>query len=458
MSHVWEKPRYDSFPIGYLRAGSRVRRAETPTEGPDVQKTGGKWYRIEPFGYMCDGKDGVTKDLDDRTAVAAAQYGPKDAPLPYGYGMAYGNHNYARVPTKAEQKELEGDVEGWRKTAQRWRDNAPPEKRPPETALAIEAMPTFLDDHAQAPAILPWLKGFKQIKAGYTTGQTRLAFSAAFDVEGRPFYLTSEFLVVPADRFKAARLTGFHGVELGGETRLPMVWVRQMPHPKVTPVVAYKQEGDTVAKTEIKLPFQWRGFIGTDPVEIRGTRYHVLKEPLAQDGAKYLVRAGDATRLDVVKPPEQVKTGEVWVDVDLGRQTLVVYRGTEPLFATLVSTGAGGKKRSTPMGIFRVYQKHWSTKMSATEKPAEEEGEQPERAYRYDDVPWVQYVYQGIALHAAFWHEGFGMPRSHGCINLSPHDARFVFSKTLPALPPGWHGLNAGRGGVPSGTLVVIHG
>jgi lipoprotein-anchoring transpeptidase ErfK/SrfK len=171
-----------------------------------------------------------------------------------------------------------------------------------------------------------------------------------------------------------------------------------------------------------------------------------------------LVKAVEVARLDVVKPPEKIAEGELWIEVSLNKQTLVVYRGTTPVFATLVSTGAGGKTKNTPWGAFRVYQKHVSSRMSAEEKPAEKEGDEAEHAYRYDDVPYVQYLVGGIAIHAAFWHEGFGMPRSHGCINVSPRDAQRVFNYTLPAMPEGWHGVNPGRAGIGQGSLVVIHG
>ena len=98
--------------------------------------------------------------------------------------------------------------------------------------------------------------------------------------------------------------------------------------------------------------------------------------------------------------------------------------------------------------------------MSAEKQPAAEghPSDEAEQAYRYDDVPYVQYVVGGIALHAAFWHEGFGVPQSHGCINLAPRDAQTVFGKTLPALPAGWHGVAPGRAGLPLGTMVVIRG
>ena len=55
------------------------------------------------------------------------------------------------------------------------------------------------------------------------------------------------------------------------------------------------------------------------------------------------------------------------------------------------------------------------------------------------DVPWVQYFTEGYALHAAYWHDDFGVPRSHGCVNLAPLDASWLFEWTDPEVPEGWN-------------------
>ena len=59
----------------------------------------------------------------------------------------------------------------------------------------------------------------------------------------------------------------------------------------------------------------------------------------------------------------------------------------------------------------------------------------------------------GFALHGTHWHDEFGKVRSHGCVNLSPLDAAWLFEWTDPVVPPGWHSvLNKDRG-----TVVIIH-
>ena len=133
----------------------------------------------------------------------------------------------------------------------------------------------------------------------------------------------------------------------------------------------------------------------------------------------------------VTARPAAVGPREAWIDVDLSSQTLVAYEGDEPRFATLVSTGIGGpgSPLATPTGVFRIRSKHEIVRMDNLEHT----GVEP---YAYD-VPLTQYFSEGKALHAALWHDQFGHPRSHGCINLSPEDARWLFGFTAPILGPG---------------------
>ena len=55
---------------------------------------------------------------------------------------------------------------------------------------------------------------------------------------------------------------------------------------------------------------------------------------------------------------------------------------------------------------------------------------------RVEDVQWVQYYDKkdGIAIHSAYWHHDFGKRKSHGCVNLAPDDAKWLFGWTSPTL------------------------
>jgi lipoprotein-anchoring transpeptidase ErfK/SrfK len=133
-----------------------------------------------------------------------------------------------------------------------------------------------------------------------------------------------------------------------------------------------------------------------------------------------------------------------FIRVSLSQQTLVAYDGPEPVFATLVSTGKEGFE--TPQGLFRIQQKHVSATMDGLVGSDE--------AYSIEDVPWTMYFTGSIALHAAFWHDHFGEVHSHGCVNLAPADARWLFRFTTPVLPSGYHGVVAGHDN--PGTWVAI--
>jgi lipoprotein-anchoring transpeptidase ErfK/SrfK len=136
------------------------------------------------------------------------------------------------------------------------------------------------------------------------------------------------------------------------------------------------------------------------------------------------IRAVDVRAPALAPRPAAVGPRDRWLDVDLSSQTLVAYEGDRPVYATLVATGIGapGSPFATPTGLFPVRSKHELARMDNLEH----NGVEP---YSYD-VPLVQYFSGGKALHAALWHDRFGHPRSHGCVNLSPRDAEWVFAFT----------------------------
>jgi hypothetical protein len=121
--------------------------------------------------------------------------------------------------------------------------------------------------------------------------------------------------------------------------------------------------------------------------------------------------------------PANIRATERWVGVNLREQTLVAYEGDKPVYAALCATGL--PRTPTVQGIFRTWLRLVSGKMSG--------GSAATGGYYYlEEVPWTLYFYSGYALHAAYWHDAFGNPRSHGCINLSPYDAWWIFRWSEP--------------------------
>jgi hypothetical protein len=129
--------------------------------------------------------------------------------------------------------------------------------------------------------------------------------------------------------------------------------------------------------------------------------------------------------LSTIDRPDGVGPDEKWIAVNLAEQTLAAHEGDQLVFATLVSTGLPWWQ--TPEGLYRIWTKVRVGNMSG--KNAE-----GDYVYYLQDVPWTMYFQGSYGLHAAYWHDGFGEPRSRGCVNLSPRDARWLFEWATPLL------------------------
>jgi hypothetical protein len=117
--------------------------------------------------------------------------------------------------------------------------------------------------------------------------------------------------------------------------------------------------------------------------------------------------------------PEGVESNR-WISINLHEQTLVVYEDGEMIYATMVSSGLDGWW--TQPGVFQVYKKLANDPMSGAFTADRSD------YYYLEDVPWILYFDEARAIHGAYWHNGYGYPRSHGCVNISPVDADWVFN------------------------------
>jgi hypothetical protein len=169
----------------------------------------------------------------------------------------------------------------------------------------------------------------------------------------------------------------------------------------------------------------------------------------ARIGPERWVRADHLRWIAPAPPPEGVDLAarERWIDVDLTTQTLVAYEGEEPVYATLVSSGRG--TFATVPGVFRIHTRYLSLTMDNTEAT------NLPNHFRLGDVPYVQFFDGDRGLHAVYWHDGFGVARSHGCINMAPRDAAFLFDFTSSPLPAGWSSMAVPAG---RGTVVRVRG
>jgi LysM repeat protein len=116
-------------------------------------------------------------------------------------------------------------------------------------------------------------------------------------------------------------------------------------------------------------------------------------------------------------PPTRPTGPERWIDVDLTHQTLTAFEGQGPVYRTRVSSGL--PQYPTVVGTFQIYVKYESADM---------EGGSGADAYYLPAVPYVMYFHGNYGLHGTYWHNNFGRPMSHGCVNLSTPDAQWLFN------------------------------
>lgn len=116
-------------------------------------------------------------------------------------------------------------------------------------------------------------------------------------------------------------------------------------------------------------------------------------------------------------PPDGV-TNQRWIDVNLAEQTLAVYDQGQMVYATVIATGE--KPLYTRPGLFPIYKKLETETMQGEVGTA--------NFYYLEKVPWTMYFDKARALHGAYWRAKFGYTQSHGCVNLSPGDAHWLFN------------------------------
>jgi lipoprotein-anchoring transpeptidase ErfK/SrfK len=132
--------------------------------------------------------------------------------------------------------------------------------------------------------------------------------------------------------------------------------------------------------------------------------------------------------------------GEKWIEVNVTTQQVTAWEGNVPVMSFTVSTGL--PNTPTVLGKFNIY---WKLKSALMIGPN----------YYLPEVPYTMYFYAGYALHGTYWHNNFGQPMSHGCVNLETGNAQKLFDWAGPFIPAGQTEVVASANN--SGTLVVVH-
>jgi hypothetical protein len=448
---IYERPSKKSARIGYLRAGASSATSKQPIAGQDCEAG---WYPVEPSGYVCLGRR-ATLDPNDPVVRATIEHRPDPLrKLPYIYGtVRRPGPIYERLPTADElsraepdltdrmQKWLAAEGEIGASFAQDvWLGGSGQLLDPARAweSKRTDPLPWFVQDGKSLPNIY-----FRAREPGLIIERMRprvgYAFLRTFLFEGRRYGVTTDLKLLPTDRLRPIRGSDFHGYVIGKDVDFPFALIRR-PGAKLW--LWQKTGGKLIDAGNA----EYRSALALTGKQqfFRGSLHYQTKDD------KW-VSDRDASRLDPARRmPAWGKNGEKWIDVNLTKQTVMLYEGIKPVYATLISSGEAGLKdpehtTATKRGIFRIHTKHVTATMSSRELGEE---------FELRDVPYVQYFDTGgYALHGAYWHDRFGTPKSHGCLNLSPEDARRIFYWTEPQVPAGWHGALLPL----KGTVMFIH-
>jgi L,D-transpeptidase catalytic domain len=414
--------------LGYLRKGDNVDAQLTVLKNSHCSEG---WYELVAGGFVC-GKS-LTRDPNAPELADAPHLPLTDGPLPYEYGLnlTTGTPLYWRKPKSDERARYERGL--------------PVGKAPPsDLGGGSGDSPWYLKEGARKQVSLNELTkqegpvAKRMVRGFYLSVDKKVKFSSGY------FYRTPQGLLAPVDHVMLHESkTEFEGVHVGDadeKRKLPIAFVvgfhaRQY---RFTDGVDKPKRGDHVDR------FAVLGLTGQKKMFEERTYYETL------DG--WWTRDLDVTTTKPGPPPSDLAPGEKWVDVNLSTQSLVAFEGDKAVYATFISSGRHddhdpAKDHRTKMGTFRIREKHISATMdddSASDGP-----------YSIEDVPWIMYFNGSYALHGAFWHSAFGHERSHGCVNMTPHDAKEIFGWAGPTLPAGWHGVRATADN--PGTRVIVH-
>ena len=449
LTEIRARPDANATKVGYLRAGAVVE-----IEPEEQGKSGcpGGWRKVKPYGFACVGPE-ATLDLEHPIVRALTRRPDIGQKLPYMYGIATrGGPVYARIPTGEQLKEYEPNLKKhlakWVKDKEsgatygldvwmKWKTKeAPPALDAMRDKVTDDDIPWFLRDGKVVPNLSGKVKSSDAVKIDEISHHNGVAFVESFLWEGRRYNVSTDLRVLPADRFRPIRGSDFHGWIIGEDIDFPFALVRKQGAKR------YRFDGKKMVAAG---DLEWRTAVKlTGKQKMEGSRLFYE----AADG--FYIDDRSAGRVDPAKKmPAWGKNGEKWIDVNLTKQVLVAYEGTKPVYTTLVSSGEAGlgdpeTTKSTKRGIFRIHTKYLSITMDS-----DVVGEE----FELRDVPYVEFFENGYALHGAYWHDKFGTPKSHGCVNLAPEDARRLFFWTEPQIPPGWHGVARAL----TGTVVFVH-
>ncbi len=409
---VYAEPRDSSKRLGYLRLGALVARADEPAS---TKGCPGGWYEIHPRGFVCIGPE-ATLDGDSPILRAASKRPNLAAPLPYRYGFVRAVlPMYLRVPSKDDQQKSEFKLDDHLKWYEENKQDVDrvklgawdvpvddrgvgiPGKRLGELGTGKNSLEVGLGvlfgGEGEDDPIPFWLADGKRTipnvsdfaVPGYAAFADRArrftglgfvgSFATGSETLNRRFAIMTDLRLAPTTKVKPDSGSGFHGVEVDGDVQLPLAFVREQG------ATGWTIDGNNVTRDA---EVGWR-----TAVSLTGKQKKLGGERYVQAKTGAWLRAADVAVVLAPRTfPKVADAGEKWVEVSIAEQTLTLWEGHKPVYATLVSTGK--KEYPTSVGEFRIQSKHITATMDSDENSSVGGGAAPSTVARRstpDDGP-----------------------------------------------------------------------
>lgn len=377
------EPSADAKRIGTVGIDTRVGWIRT-AKGKGCDRP---WVEIRPRGWICGESIKPVKQLPFGREVPMLDRGEI---VPGTYGKLVGDN----LTTYALQ---EPSSKPTKKASER------PVTSPREVEAAAPRQPRMVEDKPVIGSLT--VRKYQELTVGSKT-YWRIS------PRGNEYVATSTVRVHAPSQFMGARL----GDDTGRELPIAFVW----PRSGWQQAWSYRKPNAITS----------RQIAARTPVVIHEVHAGEDGKPIAyRVGPDEWMAPADLRIYKPTAPPPLLRPNERWIDIDLDTQILVAFEGDLAVYATMISSGT--KDTPTATGLYRVWLKQAEADMKNLKR---------EDPYSVATVPWTQFFYpeDDLALHTSYWHDGFGKPKSHGCVNLAPRDARWLYYWSDPQVPPGW--------------------
>jgi LysM repeat protein len=199
-------------------------------------------------------------------------------------------------------------------------------------------------------------------------------------------------------------------LRLTARVAAPGTTASQSARPEAASTIYVVQRGDTLSEIAQRFGISTQALLAANGLP--NANFVWVGQRLRVSGAAAV--SAETTGLGAEAAPSN---GKRWIEINLTNQTLTAWQGDVAVMYTNISSGLAGTPTIT--GRFAIGAKYPTQLMSGTD-------------FYLPNVPWVMYFYSGYAIHGAYWHNNFGRPMSHGCVNMRVSEAQMLYNWAAP--------------------------